>query len=247
MAHAPPLPPPGVAPLSPAHLSLLDALPHTHVPHALKTVTVPANAPPDIAGKSFALVVCSLHDQQKCDQCAVDFAPVNFLHQFLRFAPAEAIPPPPNVAPPPQRAQAVTNLKEAGNNAFKAQKFDVASQFYSKATDAALSRPPWEPAALGREEAAITLCNRSASNAFSGNWAAALADAQTVINLKRPWTKGHFRKARALVGLEQYEDAKQAVIDGLQYEPNDKELNNFLQEIEEKIKEADKAFPDTVQ
>lgn len=62
-----------------------------------------------------ALVVCSLHDQQKCDQCAVDFAPVNFLHQFLRFAPAEAIPPPPNVAPPPQRAQAVTNLKEAGN------------------------------------------------------------------------------------------------------------------------------------
>lgn len=26
-----------------------------------------------------------------------------------------------------------------------------------------------------------------------------------------------------------------------------KELNNFLQEIEEKIKEADKAFPDTVQ
>lgn len=71
-----------------------------------------------------------------------------------------------------------------------------------------------------------------------------------------------------MVGLEQYEDAKQAVIDGLQYEPNDKvrlfffkfftllffsltrkskELNNFLQEIEEKIKEADKAFPDTVQ
>lgn len=118
MAHAPPHPPPGAAPpvpLSAAHLSLLDALPHSHVAHALKTVAVPANAPPDIAGKSFALVVCSLHDQQKCDQCAVDFSPVNFLHQFLRFAPAEAIPPPPNVAPPPQRAQAVTNLKEAGN------------------------------------------------------------------------------------------------------------------------------------
>ncbi|WVO19230.1 uncharacterized protein IAS62_000509 [Cryptococcus decagattii] len=250
MAQPQPVPPQGAAPasipLSAAQLSLLDSIPHAHIPHTLKTVTIAPNAPPDIANKSFVLVVCKLHDQQKCDQCRVDFTPVNYLHQFLRFAPAEAIPPPPNVAPPPQRAQAVTNLKDAGNNAFKAQKFDIATQFYSKATDAALSRPPWEPAALGREEAAITLCNRSASYAFSGNWTAALADAQTVINLKRPWTKGHFRKARALVGLEQYEEAKQAIIDGLQYEPNDKELNTFLQEIEEKIREADKAFPDTV-
>lgn len=37
-----------------------------------------------------------------------------------------------------------------------------------------------------------------------------------------------YRKARALVGLEQYEDAKQAVIDGLQYEPNDKVRLFFL-------------------
>lgn len=38
-----------------------------------------------------------------------------------------------------------------------------------------------------------------------------------------------YRKARALVGLEQYEDAKQAVIDGLQYEPNDKVRLFFTQ------------------
>lgn len=119
MAQPQPFPPQGAAPpsipLSAAQLSLLDSIPHAHIPHTLKTVTIAPNAPPDIANKSFVLVVCKLHDQQKCDQCRVDFTPVNYLHQFLRFAPAEAIPPPPNVAPPPQRAQAVTNLKDAGN------------------------------------------------------------------------------------------------------------------------------------
>lgn len=119
MAQPQPFPPQGAAPpsipLSAAQLSLLDSIPHAHIPHTLKTVTIAPNAPPDIANKSFVLVVCKLHDQQKCDQCRVDFTPVNYLHQFLRFAPAEAIPPPPNVGPPPQRAQAVTNLKDAGN------------------------------------------------------------------------------------------------------------------------------------
>lgn len=37
------------------------------------------------------------------------------MHQFLRTAPAEAIPPPPQVQPPPQRAEAIKNAKEQGN------------------------------------------------------------------------------------------------------------------------------------
>lgn len=103
----------------------------------------------------------------------------------------------------------------------------------------ALSRPPWEPAALSRDETAIALCNRSAAYAFANNWAGALADAEAVVSLKRPWTKGHFRKARALVGLGRLEAARDAVVDGLQFEPNDKELNNFLAEIDAKLKEVD--------
>lgn len=97
----------------------------------------------------------------------------------------------------------------------------------------ALSRPPWELAALSRDETAIALCNRSAAFAFANNWGAALADAETVVALKRPWTKGHFRwvlseaeaecrKSRALVGLGRLEEARQALIDGLQFEPEDK-------------------------
>jgi translocation protein SEC72 len=50
----------------------------------------------------------------------------------------------------------------------------------------------------------------------------ALADAEAVIALRRPWTKGHFRRARALVGLGRFEEAHDAIIDGLQFEPEDK-------------------------
>lgn len=71
----------------------------------------------------------------------------------------------------------------------------------------ALSRPPWELAAVSRDETAIALCNRSAAFAFAGAWYVfyfleliladgrvnALTDAEAVIALKRPWTKGHFR------------------------------------------------------
>lgn len=64
------------------------------------------------------------------------------------------------------------------------------------------------------------------------------------------------RRARALVGLNRLEEAREALVDGLQFEPNDKvgrisgrsnveviadrqELNAFLSELDEKIAEAD--------
>ena len=41
-----------------------------------------------------------------------------------------------------------------------------------------------------------------------------------VIQLKRPWSKGHFRKARALMKLNRYTEAKEGIQLGLSYEPN---------------------------
>lgn len=43
------------------------------------------------------------------------------------------------------------------------------------------------------------------------------------------------------MGLNRLEDARQALVDGLQFEPNDKELNSFLKEIDEKIAAEDAA------
>lgn len=54
--------------------------------------------------------------------------------------------------------------------AFKANNFPTAIRAYSQSADMALSRPPWELAALGREETSIALCNRSAAFALAGEW-----------------------------------------------------------------------------
>ena len=83
----------------------------------------------------------------------------------------------------------------------------------------AASRNPWEPSALVRDEMAIVICNRSAAFAAAEDYISALVDADVVVQLKRPWSKGHFRKAKALVGLQRYEEAKDAVMLGLQFEP----------------------------
>ncbi len=70
-----------------------------------------------------------------------------------------------------------------------------------------------------REELSAVLSNRSASFFEMGDWINALLDANQVIQLKRPWGKGHYRKARTLLKMEQYEEAKEAIELGLEFEP----------------------------
>lgn len=179
-------PPPMQVPINPALQSLLDSLPHTETPFTLITAPIPNTQPP----QTNTMVVCPAHKQSICEACGVNFNDLNYMHQFLRSAPAEAIPPPPNVQPPPQRAEMIKAAKEQGNvsppflsshqgrrggklttqNAFKGQNFPLAIQHYSRSADMALSRPPWELAAVSRDETAIALCNRSAAFAFAGAW-----------------------------------------------------------------------------
>lgn len=54
--------------------------------------------------------------------------------------------------------------------ALKQGNVGLAIQEYSRSADMALSRPPWELAALSREETVIALCNRSAAFTEVGAW-----------------------------------------------------------------------------
>ena len=69
------------------------------------------------------------------------------------------------------------------------------------------------------EELSTVLSNRSAAYAANGDYVGSLVDADVVIQLKRPWSKGHFRKAKALVGLGCLQEAKEAIQLGLSFEP----------------------------
>lgn len=71
-----------------------------------------------------------------------------------------------------------------------------------------------------REELSTVVSNRSAALFELGDHLGALADAETVITIRRNWPKGHFRKAKALVGLGQLEEAIESISLGLQFEPN---------------------------
>lgn len=70
-----------------------------------------------------------------------------------------------------------------------------------------------------REELSTVLSNRSAAYFENGDLLSALTDAEAVIQLKKPWSKGHFRKAKALIALGYLAQAREAIQYGLQFDP----------------------------
>lgn len=189
-----------------------------------------------------SMLLCKPHKLDVCAECGTDFFLTNQTARVFSALPKEIpVPPPPNVVHP-QRSPLVQKAKEEGNvrppqssepvqnltpwvcmkQLFKKNKHPEAIQKYDMAAQIAATRFPWEASALVRDELAIVLCNRSAAFFAAGDPLAALVDADAVIQLKRPWSKGHFRKAKALVALGVLEDARESAELGLQFEPDSK-------------------------
>ena len=102
---------------------------------------------------------------------------------------------------------------------FKAGKMKEAIQAYTAAASFASQRLPWEPNNLMREELSTMLSNRSAAYLAEKDVISALADAEVVTQIKKPWGKGHYRKARAFLLMGRFEEAREAVQLGLSLEP----------------------------
>lgn len=90
---------------------------------------------------------------------------------------------------------------------------------YSTAVQMAAQRPPWEAQQFMREELSTVISNRSAAYFEKHDYVSALADAETVISIRRNWGKGHFRKAKALLGLGRLREAADSVRRGLDFDP----------------------------
>jgi len=186
------------------------------------------------------VALCSEHKKEVCEDCGLDFHELNIFTKMIAASNPIAVPAPPNVVTT-QRSQAVQQFKEAGNVAYKQKNWPQAIQSYNMAANIALSRNPWEPSALVRDEMAIIICNRSATFSAAEDFVSALVDADIVIQLKRPWSKGHFRKAKALQGLGRLEEARDAVMLGLQFEPDSAEMLTFKKELEDGIERQQEA------
>ncbi|KAJ3507599.1 hypothetical protein NLJ89_g6214 [Agrocybe chaxingu] len=202
---------------------------HSHGPQSPQSPQSPGMPPIDPALQ--ALIDQTLHKLEKCDDCGVDFVNTNRLSRILVSNPTLLCPPPANVISQ-KLTQVVTSTKEEGNQLFKTGQQAQAIARYTAAANMAVQRPPWEANQFMREELSTVISNRSAAYFDRRDYVSALADAETVIAIRRNWSKGHFRKAKALVGLERLRDAADAVRLGLDFEPTSSELLNFLNDIE---------------
>lgn len=154
-----------------------------------------------------------------------------------QFQMKEYIPPPPQPIPN-MRSNHIAKAKEDGNNAFRQKKYADAVKLYSLSAALAATRPTFESAQYSRDELSIALCNRSAAYASEGKWIEALVDANATIGLKKQWTKGYFRRGKALAGLKQYDEAREALLLGLEFEPGNEDLSVALEEVDKLVKQA---------
>jgi translocation protein SEC72 len=151
---------------------------------------------------------------------SADLDQVNELARILLTAsnPNVVFPPPPQPVVN-ERSKKIASAKEAGNVAFKKGQWQDAIKLYTMSADIAASRPVFEANVYARDELALALANRSAAYTSAGEYVNALVDAEAVIQLKRPWIKGHFRKGKALVAMSRFEEAREAFLLGLQFDP----------------------------
>ncbi|KAJ9600999.1 hypothetical protein L9F63_000837 [Diploptera punctata] len=112
----------------------------------------------------------------------------------------------------------VTALKDKGNAALQANKFDEAIKYYTEA--------------IGLDNTNHVLySNRSAAYAKAGKYVQALEDAEKTVQLKPDWGKGmgYSRKGSALAYLGRIDESVKAYEDGLRHEPDNAQLREGLQ------------------
>ncbi|KAG2191088.1 hypothetical protein INT46_009278 [Mucor plumbeus] len=184
------------------------------------------------------IIVCKPHQKQTCFSCGIDWTEHNQLAASLK---AVKELPSPNKPLSTKLKATVNKHKLDGNQAYKAEKYQEAVEFYTFAAELAWSRPLWEPLAfqMVREELAPILSNRSAANCILGNYMDALVDAHIVTQLKKDWSKGWFRKGKALIGLNRFNEATKAFNTGLIYTESDrKDLLDAIKESSTAAKNA---------
>ncbi|CAO3641896.1 unnamed protein product [Cunninghamella blakesleeana] len=175
-------------------------------------------------------ILCKSHNKETCQSCKVDWTQHNQLATTLKQVKDL---PPPN-APNPVRNAQVNRLKEEGNKYFKQANYQEAIRFYTMAVDLSWSRPLWEPLAFQyvREELSPILSNQSAAYLVIDNYVDALVNAEMVTRLKREWSKGWFRKGKALAALKRYEESADAFQTGLRFDHESEELKKALDEVD---------------
>jgi len=122
-------------------------------------------------------------------------------------------------------------LKDQGNKALQAEKFDEAISLYTQAIELDGTNH-------------VFYSNRSAAYTKKGDYENALKDAKKTVELKSDWGKGYSRLGASLSYLERHDEALEAYKDGLKHDPENAQLKQGKQEAEAKMRNATNPFND---
>jgi len=122
-------------------------------------------------------------------------------------------------------------LKDQGNKALQAEKFDEAISFYTQAIDLDSSNH-------------VFFSNRSAAYAKKGDFEKALSDAQKTVDMKPDWGKGYSRLGAALEYLGKENEAYDAYEKGMQCDPSNAQLKQSFDNIKRKMDQKNNPFAD---
>ncbi|KAI9710799.1 MAG: hypothetical protein M1812_007347 [Candelaria pacifica] len=158
---------------------------------------------------------------------------LNALHRTLLTLDTSNQVPPPPVPVNPKRSANITKLRESGNTSFRKGSHTDAIRMYGLAITMALTRPPWEPAGLVRDELSGLYANRAQAQMAMQNWPEGLIDAESSIECKKVGNaKGWWRGARCLVEMGRVDEAMEWVTKGLEFEGKDGDLLGLSKEVE---------------
>ncbi|RCI12368.1 hypothetical protein L249_0415 [Ophiocordyceps polyrhachis-furcata BCC 54312] len=159
---------------------------------------------------------------------------LNSLHRaLLSLDPCHNGVPPPPFPVNPKRSGNITKLRDNGNVEYRKGRFAEAIRLYTLGIQMALSRPPWEPAALVREEISGLFANRAQAHMALRNWPEGAVDAETSVEARRVGNaKGWWRRGRCLVEMGRLHEAREWVKSGLEVEGEEAELVALLKEID---------------
>jgi small glutamine-rich tetratricopeptide repeat-containing protein alpha len=93
-------------------------------------------------------------------------------------------------------------LKEAANKRFQSKQYKQAVELYTEALILPLLPP---------QDLAVLYSNRSAAHLGQGEHHKALQDAKKAQSLWPTWSKGYFRKGKALLALNEFTKARKGI------------------------------------
>lgn len=120
-------------------------------------------------------------------------------------------------------SQEALKLKDLGNQAFQAGKFEEAVSLFTQAIEINPSDH-------------VFFSNRSGSYASLQQYEEALEDAKMCVALKPDWAKGYQRKGLAEFYLKQYPESEETYKQGLKLEPTNAQLQEGLKRVLEEKK-----------